>query len=1218
MRSGLVAIIKNYIPKLSKNSAQESTSPQLPYHSLSPMDNADSERHYSNALLWAIKNCKKEDIKNIALTGPYGSGKSSILKTFQAEHQNKEMQFLNISLGTFKEEIDGTSTNNTSNDLLRLIELSLLQQIFYHEEDDKIPDSRFKKIKSVGQWKLTFLSIGIFIFLISLLITLKPDILNELLGISLDKNKTIYKAIKYISLGICAISTFSLILKSIRSITGITIEKLNIQDAEIQINKEINKSILNNHLDEILYFFEVTKYNIVVIEDLDRFQQTEIFTKLREINFLINNSKKVKRNIVFIYAVRDEMFQDKDRTKFFDFIIPVIPVVNSSNSNDILTNIINKNEYKISDALVEDISLFIDDMRLLYNTINEYHIYSINLDKKLDQDKLLAIIVFKNIYPNEFVKLSNNEGVLYEVLHQKESYKKEKIKDIDTKIEAIRKEIRDIEQSAIQSIEELQSIYLYRYLAKTPNFVNFIINNTEYNFGSMLKDGLFEYFTKDQVKYISYYNRYNNNLSLNTSQFSFNFLEVEKEVDPRYKYLEKKQQIEDRINNKTSVLKQQIDQLREEKLQTSKLQIKDLLADREIPLASEIPKQKLLITLLIRSGYIGEDYIDYISIFYPGSITKEDRQFLLHIKSRVALEFGYQINKIEKLISKIEKSDFEKEYILNIYLLDFILRKNIYNDEKKSILSIISKETERSMSFLSFYITNGTNIALFIKELCKAWPNFCNFILNSPDYSDVKPHEYIELILKHADLSDLVIFSKNSELKSWIEKHYDAIINSCDEDKTTAIATKLEIKFDTINLTESSENIGNLIISKNLYKITYHNLKEALTFKRINTSEFDKKNYHTITNSHIAKLIEYLHNDFSIYIKDVYMQLPPPYEEPEGSLLFILNNNKITLNEKDQIIKNTSTKISDISQSNGNDVNDALFEHLKVVPNWCNVYYYLYNIDYAINEPFISFINNTDNTIALSKQSISDEYINDDLEELEKTINLLVFEDRISDECYSILIPTLNPTINSLNKFNLSQWKISFLIDNRFIKLNQENYEALKNNWPGLDYRLLEKNADQIAQTENIKLEEQAINEILKSNSIDNNIKNTIINKTETDTIYSSQNTMTLLAHLCIADKNFSIDISTLKHLIINITSKKVSFKLFIEKLTLFNIPDIHEILNSLSMPYPDINVNGKSLLLDPSAENLKLLTLLQEMKYIKKFQFDKKGYRIARINHGI
>jgi hypothetical protein len=55
---------------------------------------------------------------------------------------------------------------------------------------------------------------------------------------------------------------------------------------------------------------------------------------LREINKLINENAGVKRTIRFLYALRDDMFINTDRTKFFEFIIPVIPIINSSNSID--------------------------------------------------------------------------------------------------------------------------------------------------------------------------------------------------------------------------------------------------------------------------------------------------------------------------------------------------------------------------------------------------------------------------------------------------------------------------------------------------------------------------------------------------------------------------------------------------------------------------------------------------------------------------------------------------------------------------------------------------------------------------------------------------------------------------------------------------------------------------------------------------------------------
>lgn len=60
-------------------------------------------------------------------------------------------------------------------------------------------------------------------------------------------------------------------------------------------------------MDEILYFFEKTKYRVVFIEDLDRFNNTEIFVNLRELNEILNNYEVIKKcgKVTFVYAVRD-------------------------------------------------------------------------------------------------------------------------------------------------------------------------------------------------------------------------------------------------------------------------------------------------------------------------------------------------------------------------------------------------------------------------------------------------------------------------------------------------------------------------------------------------------------------------------------------------------------------------------------------------------------------------------------------------------------------------------------------------------------------------------------------------------------------------------------------------------------------------------------------------------------------------------------------------
>ena len=54
------------------------------YDDLTPTSRGDEDKKYSKILKWALKN---KNIKNIALTGSYGSGKSSIIKTFTKEHR---------------------------------------------------------------------------------------------------------------------------------------------------------------------------------------------------------------------------------------------------------------------------------------------------------------------------------------------------------------------------------------------------------------------------------------------------------------------------------------------------------------------------------------------------------------------------------------------------------------------------------------------------------------------------------------------------------------------------------------------------------------------------------------------------------------------------------------------------------------------------------------------------------------------------------------------------------------------------------------------------------------------------------------------------------------------------------------------------------------------------------------------------------------------------
>lgn len=377
-------------------------------------------------------------IKNIAITGPYGAGKSSIIQTLENDYP--QFEYLNLSLATLRtDEVptkSGDSDTNSKNDsnaitsdndsielLNRRIEYSILQQIIYKEESENVPNSRLRRIKHFKSSELVKYGISVIIFLLCFCIVFEPTWLRvETFYSMFNFGKTNFW-IDLFCATIMMFESYFFIKKLIQAYSNSKLNKLNLKDGEIELEET---SIFNKHLDEILYFFQVTKYNVVVIEDVDRFGTTDIFLKLRELNQLINESKVIGRPVIFLYAVKDDLFIDEDRVKFFDYIVTVVPTINPSNSKDRLKNLLSeKGHTNFNDDDLSEMGFFIQDMRLLINIVNEYDQYHQRLIKEnanLDCTKLLGMIVYKNFFPRDFAQLHCREGKVFQVMQMKDTF----------------------------------------------------------------------------------------------------------------------------------------------------------------------------------------------------------------------------------------------------------------------------------------------------------------------------------------------------------------------------------------------------------------------------------------------------------------------------------------------------------------------------------------------------------------------------------------------------------------------------------------------------------------------------------------------------------------------------------------------------------------------------------------------------------------------------
>lgn len=147
------------------------------YHHLAPTFLEKSK--YVSILKLQIDN---PHIKNMAISGPYSSGKSSIIHTFQLSYP--QYKCLNLSLAAFAlKEFTIEKDTQVGTECMRMEELeySLVQQFFYHVKAKDIPDSRFGRIRRWNWFNKTIATTSVLLFILCSLYLIKPNWLETII-----------------------------------------------------------------------------------------------------------------------------------------------------------------------------------------------------------------------------------------------------------------------------------------------------------------------------------------------------------------------------------------------------------------------------------------------------------------------------------------------------------------------------------------------------------------------------------------------------------------------------------------------------------------------------------------------------------------------------------------------------------------------------------------------------------------------------------------------------------------------------------------------------------------------------------------------------------------------------------------------------------------------------------------------------------------------------
>lgn len=1193
---------------------------KVEYRDLAPIDDASGCEEHIKALEWAVSSNR---IKNIALSGPYGSGKSSIIETFLRRNPLLCEKSIKISLATFTEETEEAPAVTPDN-----LEEGILKQLFYKIKQSKIPQSRYRKLHRIEYWPIYGKTVLCSVIALVFLFVFWPNTFSAGYDLILDAGSRIYRGAVSIAQNNLFGDASTLVI-STRVLAGVTLSlfacvsllvlagfarvlqlfaaRLSIKEIKLPSDTTVgtreadSESVFNKNMDEIVYFFEATGYRLVFIEDLDRFKEPEIFIRLRELNTLLNNCETIKGNVVFIYAICDDIFKDSERTKFFDFIIPVIPVINSTNSGESLLEMLHQSNQKgtkhdISRGYVLDIFPFISDMRIMQNIYNEFILYKATLKTgqklALDDEQIMSLIVFKNLYPGEFAELQAEKGIVKEAFLNKSQFVEKKRDAIQTQIDAKALALDSIAADTLDSAKELKYLMLCAISAwKGIAYRVQIHGGAQYSADAILADNFEMSNLLKKERWIVYY-------STKTGTTSSDWLDVPSLCSPyieRYKYLQHSCETEQQA------MKAEIESLEGNIRSISSLTLRSLIEQygADEVLISESVKSNDLLVFLLRKGYINEEYAGCINFFKANSISTGDMNFILSIKNQKALPFTYGLTKIPEMLERLQVHEFGEKAILNFCLLKHMLSVTHYDAQLRVLFQQLSNESTTSWNFINEFIDYKETQKYFVKRLATAWPGLWESVYYNNTLTYDRKIEYMEWLLYYADLDTLKQQNQGRLISRFFIEHDDILqkLPTFLAVRVTEIISALNVVFVKIKIDGVPAKVLDFVFDNGYYELNADMIRSIVTYKNASlVGRLEEQNYTVIAELGYDALTNNIHDNWEAYVDHIVLAKENTQESVD-SVLVLLERSIANQSKCKQIISHEKFHVDDITRVCANIVDvenekvqaiwDMLLDAAKVTVSWDNVYAYWRA--FSVTQALLDYMSTNCQILSFSDCWCLDDNFKSEI--ILSELGLKAFVE---------ILPCLRMEKFNITLADISIDKLGAMIQNRNFNFTAEDYKELLICAPNLCSQFILLNQDSFArEIDCVKLTEPIFESLIMSDNMSTTIKEHIVNRDGT-------NLMTETAAIYLCQLDISLDRSVFKVIWdkIDVGRRKSFLFKHIERL---EADDFDHYFVELGYPYEKLKRTPyrHDEFIPDTPQNRKLVGRLQYLQYLTSCEYE-------------
>lgn len=1058
---------------------------KISFEDLTPNTDVDIS-NYKAALDHAFLD---SDLRNIAITGPYGAGKSSILQTYLKQDGSLKNKFIRISLSHLQPTRNGTPIADSKlkkdapevnadephedthdvTQIEQMLEGKILNQMIHKLPANVVNTAGFHSIRLDQEMPSKTFHFGstilVTLFLVCFFV---PFLYVHFAPASIKSDFSMISYETFIILYLIFIALSAVLVaitykhpKFLRN-TIRHIHHVKVQGNEIELFQDSDSPYFDKYLDSILFMLSNSGKQYFIFEDIDRFDTTLIFERLKEINELVNEqesqqeSPKDKSVIKFIYLLRDDIFINKERTKFFDFIIPVIPVTNTSNSSDQLKKILNTYhlDETVNPDLVRGLGFYIEDLRLIKNIANEYRIYYRALVKSnnLDPNKLLAMITYKNLFPKDFSELQKQHGYVHFLLSNDG-------KNIftDRAAEAIRLEKEQLQadhamqtQEIAQSKEELIWAMISHYKdnsSRTYSRVSVPVIGSNYTIEQLEK------FLVNSGWYLPQnIEDYNKRKALIQS----------KENDSKQDYFKQLKEYDDRINaikissftdlatRYPRILNQMFKE--NERDNNDRIIFYDCLRDNEY---------FGLLKYLLINGYIDESYGEYTSYFYGEFLTNDDQRFIMNVHNNGMPLWDIPLTNVKIIIKNISSNEFERPCVLNYDLIHHLLIDANNGDPSASNISdtlsrLFSNFQGDYFPYANQYINKADNYLYFGLILLKALPeSYANLRIDDPEHME----QLVYAVITHFGKEDLdnINSVNNQALTTYINSNPDflKVAGSVKDPMINKLISQFEllkVSFHAINPTGVSENLLHAVFENSLYDLNGQNLLVLF----VNIAKYDKNTAITEPLTCLKKLSD--DSQFSKLCKP-WTEDMPAFIDSAVSNIKTYEKSDLKFSDQPEILQELMNNDS-IEKSRRRDyISNVLPQHIPTLANIdTKMWKTLVDNDVLSHSEenihtYVNLFGMDDHLIGSINKYYGDcldvrKTDNDDIHQF--VVNKISSQNGIHNQVYTSLLKAIQAKIKDIAPICelQNEDKIAILVSNHFLAMNKGIFDFIAENYP--------------------------------------------------------------------------------------------------------------------------------------------------------------------------